>query len=119
VNAVDERSQREVLSAISDDYERVEQIADYLRKSAPEMDPCRRNISTALADLIRQGFARAYLLSSQPPHVTEVAFDGSRIDESYFYVMPEGKQLVLTRTLKLETFPKEQRIGHLPARSHR
>ena len=99
---MDKRFQNEVLASIADDYEPLEQVLEHLRRFTPEMDASIHNISQALENLLKHGLARAYVLSPHPPHVTEVPFDGSKLDELYFYVTPQGKQVV-EQDSKLET----------------
>ena len=54
----------------------------------------RAEMSEALEWAIRQGYARAYLLSAQPPYTQQVDFSPEDIGDLSFFVTPEGKQLV-------------------------
>jgi hypothetical protein len=78
----DNRFVRElVLSVISDDYESLEIIVDSIRRLPGPLaiQPNESHIQRALAELVKEGLAAAYLLSPQPPHVTPATFFG-RID---------------------------------------
>jgi hypothetical protein len=55
----------------------------------------RDAVAAALVHAIREGKAKAYLLSPQPPHSLAVEFSLDRIDELWFYVIPKGKQFVV------------------------
>jgi hypothetical protein len=77
VNAMDrsELIQRLVLREISDDYESVDQIIlrDVARDGAKlGLSVERSDIVDALARLIEDGLAKAYLLSSREPYSTEL-----------------------------------------------
>jgi hypothetical protein len=94
---------RLVLNAIADDYENVDQVI--LRHVAEDGAKCgltidRTEIVDALARLIEDGFARAYLLSSREPFRTELQ-GMPLIDvveeyfETYFYITKHGTGLLL------------------------
>ena len=93
---VNREFEHSVLSAVSDDYEDINQILNYLHRfHEVSLSPATKGeVAEAMADLIASGLAQAYLLSPQPPHSTKVDFDPSRIDELWFYVTPEGKKFV-------------------------
>jgi len=66
---------RIVLNSISDDYENLDQVI--IRMVAQDGAKCgltidRSEIVDALAGLIEDGLAKAYLLSGTAPHVTEL-----------------------------------------------
>ncbi len=90
-----------VLDAISDDYENVDQVI--LRYVSEDCAKCgltieRSEIGDALAGLIQDGLAKAYLLSGVEPFSTEL--DGmppiDLIEENfrtYFYITKKGMDL--------------------------
>ena len=90
-----------VLNEICDDYENVDQII--LPHVAKQAAKCglvieRPEIVNALAGLVQDGFAQAYLLSSHPPYLTELQgmppLDVIEEDfETYFYVTKRGIDL--------------------------
>jgi len=92
-----------VLNAISDDYENVDQVI--LRSVAEDGAKCgltieRSEVVHALAGLIEDGLAKAYLLSGTAPHVTELpgmpAMNIPEKDfETYFYITKKGMDLHL------------------------
>lgn len=72
----DQRLKRLVLSCICDDYENVDQtiLEDVSALGARigwSVERCE--IVQALAELLTDGHAKAYILSPRPPHVTELA----------------------------------------------
>lgn len=87
-----------VLNEISDDYENVDQVI--LRRVAQlgtkgGLTIERSDIVEALSELVKEGLAKAYLLSTTAPHVTEIegmpALDTIESDfETYFYITPTG-----------------------------
>jgi hypothetical protein len=92
-----------VLRAISDDYENFDRILEDVTGWAAErhFTPDRLSILRALEGLISDGYAQAYLLSSGPPGKAEaVMYSADCLDELWFYVTLEGKQL--TRKLQKE-----------------
>jgi aryl-alcohol dehydrogenase-like predicted oxidoreductase len=102
VTNAEDRFRIEVLSSIADDYEPLTQILDHFQRFAPEMEASGHKVKEALGDLVQQGLARAYVLSSHPPQVTEVDFDPSNIENLYFYATAAGKRVVESDS-KLET----------------
>ncbi len=85
-----------VLSAMSNDYEDFEMVVREACKWA-EQDGiiiARQDILRALQELISQGYAQSYVLSSTPPHVTPVDFSMENVGRIYFYVTPKGQRLV-------------------------
>jgi hypothetical protein len=89
---------RLVLNWISDDFESVDQVI--LRHVAGTGAKCgltieRPEVVDALAGLIEDGFAKAYLLSSREPHTTELqgmpAMDVIEdVFKTYFYITKKG-----------------------------
>jgi hypothetical protein len=95
---------RFVLRVISDDYENVDQII--LPDVAADGARCgltieRSDVVDALAGLIEDGLAKAYLLSGTKPHVTELRGMPSIevVEEyfrTYFYITTQGRDLHLS-----------------------
>src|SRR5713226_8176853 len=66
-----------VLRAIADDYEDFEMVFSEATKWASEdgrIRVTREEVIRGLEKLIEEGYAKAYLLSSQPPHAKPVPF---------------------------------------------
>lgn len=95
---------RLVLNSICDDYENVDQailhdVAAYGARCRLTID--RSEIVDALAGLVEEGLAKAYLLSDTKPHCTELQ-DMPRIDliaedlKTYFYITKKGMDLHLS-----------------------
>ena len=92
-----------VLDAICDDYENLDQVI--LRDVALSGAKCgltieRAEVVDALSGLIRDGLAKAYLLSSTKPWSTELQgmppLDIVEADfKTYFYITEKGMQLQL------------------------
>jgi hypothetical protein len=95
---------RMVLNAIGDDYENVDQVI--LRDVAGDgaklgLTIARSEIVDALAELIADGLAKAYLLSSREPYSTELQGMPSLdvVEENfttYFYITKKGMDLHLS-----------------------
>lgn len=83
-----------VMSSIADDYEDFEQVAKTLEKWAEEDDLQfgHDEIVHALAELIGDGHAQAYLLSERPPHVVVADYSEERAHDLWFMLTVEGKQ---------------------------
>jgi hypothetical protein len=84
------------LRAISDDYEEFEKILQDVTgwAAACGVTPDRSSTLRALEELIRDGYAQAYILSAVPPGKAEaVSYSLDRLDELWFYVTPKGKRL--------------------------
>jgi hypothetical protein len=98
---------RLVLNAISDDFENVDQVI--LRSVAEDGAKCgltidRSEIVDALAGLIEDGLAKAYILSSTAPHATELqGMPPIEIPEddfkTYFYITKNGMDLQLSHDI--------------------
>ena len=98
-----------VLSSISDDYETLETVLDHAQKfhgTTVSLDQASR----ALAELIRDGLAQAYELSSQPPHVKSADFDPDSVEELWFYATEEGKRLVRSWNADTNSFSVDQAV---------
>lgn len=85
-----------VLDAIADDYESLDVIVGDVSKWAEESGTSitRQGIIRALEQLIQEGSAQAYVLSSQPPYAQPVEFSSEDVDRLWFYLTPQGKRLV-------------------------
>jgi hypothetical protein len=90
------RLQEFILEAISNDYENfhgiLEQVLNWSVDSG--LVPSRSDVIEVLGRAIHDGYAQAFLLSTQAPHVQPVAFSLDRLDELWFRVSPKGKQVV-------------------------
>jgi hypothetical protein len=95
---------RLVLDEICDDYENVDQmiLRDVTKLGAKlGLSIDRSEIVDALAHLIEEGLAKAYLLSSKEPCSTEIlgmpALDVVEEDfKTYFYITQKGRDLHLS-----------------------
>jgi hypothetical protein len=85
-----------VLESVANDYESFELIEEELKKWAKEavLEVSADEITVHLANLIRDGLVRAYVLSPQPPHSVVAEFSSDRRDELWYWVTPEGLKLV-------------------------
>jgi hypothetical protein len=86
-----------VLEAASNDFESFQCILDQVTKWFDEkgLATSRQEVLDALQRMIREGYALAYLLSSQEPHSETVEFLPDRLDDFWFYVTPKGRELVI------------------------
>jgi hypothetical protein len=82
-----------VMGAISDDYEDFETVASTAAGWAEE-DGLRvfgrQELLSELADLIRTGYAQAYILSAQPPHTRVADYSEGRADDLWFLLTAAG-----------------------------
>jgi hypothetical protein len=93
---------RLVLSEIADDYENVDQcifpyVSEECGKRGVKVE--RSDIVEALAGLIGDGLAKAYVLSSREPHASELSGMPSveiveEDFETYFYITRKGLDLL-------------------------
>lgn len=91
-----------VLSEISNDYENVDQcIFPYVSEEGAKcgVKVERSDIVEALAGLIADGLAKAYVLSSREPHATELpgmpSLEIVEEDfETYFYITRKGVEIL-------------------------
>jgi hypothetical protein len=86
------------LLAISDDYEDVRRISQEVARRAGQVAVRinRGDVISALADLVNEGYAQAYLLSEQKGQpAIPVPFSESRLGELWFYVTEKGKRLAI------------------------
>lgn len=97
---------RLVLDKICDDYENVDQtILEDVTRDATEFNLTitRSDVVAALGQLVAQGLAKAYTLSSTPPFVTEIIGmspleEVEEYFETYFLATPQGLDLQLNDT---------------------
>ena len=83
------------LRAISDDYEEFERICQDVTGWASEcgLAADRSAILRALEALLTEGYAQAYLLSTNPAIKPQpVSYSASNLDELWFYVTSKGMQ---------------------------
>jgi hypothetical protein len=82
------------MSSIADDYEDFEQVAKTLEKWAEEdgLQFGLDEILHALAELIGDGHAQAYVLSEHPPHVLVADYSEGRAHDLWFMLTAAGKQ---------------------------
>lgn len=85
-----------VLTNMADDYESFEYLLEHAQQWASEkgVSVTRDAVAASLGRAIREGDAKAYMLSSRPPHSQPVEFSLDRIDDLWFYVTPKGKRIV-------------------------
>ena len=99
-----------VLNEIMDDYENVDQmilkgVTELGAKLGWSID--RTEVVNALAELIQQGLAKAYDLSSPPPHIPLQGMPAMDVVENmtdevfhtYFYVTPAGMEYHLAEDM--------------------
>ena len=85
-----------VMNAMADDYENLEHIIDWATKliSGQGLRTSREEIVSILKKVIEDGYAQAYILSSEPPYSTPVPFVGNDSEDLWFYLTPRGLGLV-------------------------
>jgi hypothetical protein len=84
-----------VMASMADDYESLELILGSVSTLArgdgfPAFD--KQEVQTEISELIRDGYAKAYILSSRPPHAVVADYLDSRADEFWFMLTPLGIQ---------------------------
>jgi hypothetical protein len=82
-----------VLSAIADDYESFRIIAHETSEWAGELGLAvsHTEILGVLADVIAEGFAKAYVLSPQVPYVEDAEYSSERSQFLWYWITDEGK----------------------------
>jgi|ERR1700674_1162575 len=85
-----------ILEAMANDYESFACILDQVTKWAGEkqLHVTRDDIAVNLGNLIRSGYAKAYILSASPPHSQVAEFSHEHIDDLWYHPTPAGKKLV-------------------------
>lgn len=86
---------RYVMASMADDYESIEIILATVNTLAKEDGLSafdEQQVRTEIAALIRDGCAKAYILSSTPPHAVVTEYLDSRVDELWFMLTPLGIQ---------------------------
>ncbi len=81
-----------VMSSIADDYEDLEMVSNTATKWAEEdgLQFDRKEILRQLTELIRNGYAQAYVLSAQPPHTVVADYSEARADDLWFMLTAKG-----------------------------
>lgn len=84
-----------VLDAISNDYDFEMVFSDVIKwlQEEGKEGVTHEAVARRLEQLINEGYAQAYLLSSQLPTPTPVTFSNETIRELWFYATPSGKRL--------------------------
>jgi len=82
--------QEDVLTAIANDYEEIEQILVDLRGWHPRANIEEQEVVAALKLLVEAGLASAFKLSTTQP-AEMVEFQAARARGLYFYITPKGK----------------------------
>jgi len=81
------------MSSIADDYEDFEMVSSTVSEWAEEdsIQFDRKEILKELAELIRSGYAQAYILSAQPPNALLVAdYSEAHADDLWFMLTRAG-----------------------------
>ena len=83
-----------VMSSIADDYEDFEQVSKTLEKWSEEdgFQFGHDEMLHAIAELIGDGHAQAYVLSEHPPHVLVADYSEGRAHDLWFMLTAAGKQ---------------------------
>jgi hypothetical protein len=83
------------LRAISDDYEEFERIFRDVTEGtvACGKDASRSETQQALEELVRGGYAQAYLLEPRAKQAKAVNYSSADLYRLWFYVTPSGKKL--------------------------
>jgi hypothetical protein len=84
-----------IVTVASDDYENFEIIFDQTRRMAAlkGITVNEGDVAKAVAEVIADGLAEAYLLSPQEPHSVKARYSPERLHEFWFYVTPRGKTI--------------------------
>jgi hypothetical protein len=86
-----------VASAIADDYEQLQQVVTDTRRWAAEdgIAPfTSEELLSEIGDLIRGGYASAYLLSPEAPHVVPVGKDYQGWNDVWYLLTSNGQALL-------------------------
>ncbi len=94
-----------VLNEIADDYENLDTIMEYINRRDPSLDPAnwealraipvsRPEVISALTELVREGFAQAYILQSHEPYSRPVKLSQGDIGSLWFLVTAKGAAAV-------------------------
>jgi hypothetical protein len=83
------------MASMADDYESFEIILDIVNTLAaedglPAFD--EQEVRTGISGLIQDGYAKAYILSSTPPHAVITEYLEGHVDELWFMLTPLGVQ---------------------------
>jgi hypothetical protein len=97
-----------VLRAIADDYESFDIIINSVSQWAASHGGDHQSIKSALEQLIDEGYAQAYVLSSEPPARPQaVKYSDAALYDLWFYVTEKGK--ALAREMR-DTWSEDLRI---------
>src|SRR5437879_2007726 len=87
-----------VRRAMADDYESFELILEGVNNpewvGIENVHPTPDEVTSALVELIKDGDAQAYVLSSQEPYATKVEFSQERLHELWYYLTKQGTSIV-------------------------
>ncbi len=90
-----------VIAAIADDYESVATILASINERDPDLEPgnwearravpvSRPEVISALKELVREGYAQAYILDTTEPYSRAVKFREEDVDKLWFLVTSKG-----------------------------
>ena len=87
-----------VLNEISDDYEEPSHIRDRVMRLSVDcgLPVESSDISRALTDLVRLGWARAYNLWKDPMEELQNAPPLEHVAEFYYWITPKGREIQLS-----------------------
>jgi hypothetical protein len=86
---------RLLLEAVSNDFEQIDSIADQLAEWSEVFRTFdRKKIECTLLSLLELGYIKAYLLSPNAPHVTEVDSITDDLSTYWFYITGRGKEVL-------------------------
>ena len=87
-----------VMASIADDYEDFEQVSKSVEKWSEEdgLQFGHDEMLHAIAELIGDGHAQAYVLSEHPPHVLDADYSEGRAHDRWFTLTAAGKRLLMT-----------------------
>jgi hypothetical protein len=83
-----------VLRAIADDYESFDIIVESVTEWSVGRRVDRQAVKSALEQLINEGYAQAYVLSSEPPAGAQpVQYCSDDVSDLWFYLTKKGRAL--------------------------
>jgi len=84
------------MNAVADDYEDLEHVVDWASRLLSECGivTSRPELVQTLQELTREGLAQAYVLSPVPPYTTVVPFKSAESGQLWFYLTPDGLDLL-------------------------
>ncbi len=81
------------MTAIANDYESLQMVADTVAKLAKEDGApafLRQELVAELGALVSEGYAQAYVLSATPPHTSSAEYCETRADELWYLLTNAG-----------------------------